>query len=317
MPKQRQNTSKSLNQRHDHSQLLFINIKYLHTLGYNAHSSIGHHLGQNVKQYKAKKHFGQNFLQDSYYLHKIIQSIPTLPIQCVEIGVGLGDLTQELLKIESLIAYEVDLDLCSLLNKKFSTQIQSGRLNIIYKDILNLPSQQAWLHTHAYKVVSNLPYYIATRIIVQLLRDEQCHALLVMTQKEVALKFCATSGQSDFCALSVLVESLGKANLLFDVPPQAFSPAPKITSSVFVIHKYPSQSSKLMWQKDFSLCDLESFLKLAFCAPRKTLFKNLAQGFNKTLLAQAFKDLQLPPTIRAHEAKTESLHQILKILTKG
>ncbi|WP_304407815.1 rRNA adenine N-6-methyltransferase family protein, partial [Helicobacter japonicus] len=79
-----------------------------------------------METYRAKKYFGQNFLQDSYYLTKIVQSIPIFPVQCIEIGVGLGDLTQELLKIESLIAYEVDLDLCSLLDKKFSSHIQSG-----------------------------------------------------------------------------------------------------------------------------------------------------------------------------------------------
>lgn len=109
-------------------------------------------------------------MQDSHYLHKIIQSIPTLPIQCVEIGVGLGDLTQELLKIESLIAYEVDLDLCSLLDKKFSSHIQSGRLKIIYENVLNFPQEQQWLYENEYKVVSNLPYYIATHIILRLLR---------------------------------------------------------------------------------------------------------------------------------------------------
>lgn len=270
--------------------------------------------GRRVEQHRAKKHFGQNFLHDSSYLQRIVQSIPTLPIQCVEIGVGLGDLTQELLKIESLIAYEVDLDLCSLLDTKFSTQMQSGRLLIRYEDILDRPSQQAWLHTHAYKVVSNLPYYIATHIIMRLLRDRHCHALLVMTQREVAQKFCASSGQSEFCALSVIVQSVGRAELLFDVPPHAFSPAPKVTSSVFVIHKYPPHT--LLWQEDFSLCDLESFVKLAFCAPRKRLFKNLAQGYDTRLLSEIFEALQLPSTIRAHEVETESFHQILKLLTK-
>lgn len=267
-----------------------------------------------MREYQAKKHFGQNFLQDSQVLKQIIQSTPKIQIPCVEIGVGLGDLTQELLKIESsILAYEVDLDLCSLLNEKFSNEIQSGRLNIIYEDILNLPSQQAWLHTSEYKVVSNLPYYIATHIILRLLRDEFCKAILVMTQKEVAEKFCALSGQKDFCALSVLTESFGKAHKCFDVPKEAFNPQPKVTSSVFAIHKFPQAS----WQKEFSLCDLESFLKLAFRAPRKKLLKNLAQNFDKAQLEDIFAKIGIPKEARAHEVETKSFHQILKFLTKG
>lgn len=266
---------------------------------------------QNLAHH-AKKRLGQNFLQDSHYLHKIVQSIPTLPVQCVEIGVGLGDLTQELLKIEPLIAYEVDLDLCSLLDEKFSKQIESGRLHIVYEDVLNRSSQQAWLHTKEYKVVSNLPYYIATHIIVRLLRDRFCRGFIVMTQKEVAQKFCATSGEKEFCALSVLVESLGKAELLFDVPKEAFSPMPKVISSVFVIHKNPLQENA-----DFSLCDLESFLKLAFCSPRKTLAKNLSLSFDKKSVEFALESAGVKPNARAHEVKTESFHHILNTLTKG
>ncbi|WP_334084552.1 16S rRNA (adenine(1518)-N(6)/adenine(1519)-N(6))-dimethyltransferase RsmA [Helicobacter typhlonius] len=265
-----------------------------------------------MKSYKAKKHFGQNFLQDSHYLHKIIQSIPTLPIQCVEIGVGLGDLTQELLKIESLIAYEVDLDLCSLLDKKFSSHIQSGRLKIIYENVLNFPQEQQWLYENEYKVVSNLPYYIATHIILRLLRDDFCRALLVMTQKEVAQKFCATSGKSDFCALSVLTQSFGEAQLLFDVPNTAFSPVPKVTSSVFVIQKHCAKPFK-----GFSLYDLESFLKCAFIAPRKTLFKNLSMTFDKCVLQEALESVGISLNARAHEVETKSFHHILQILKKG
>lgn len=266
-----------------------------------------------MREHRAKKHFGQNFLRDSQVLYKIVQSIPKLAIPCIEIGVGLGDLTQELLKVESsVVAYEVDLDLCSLLDEKFSNEIQSGRLNIIYQDILDLPSQQTWLCPSDYKVVSNLPYYVATHIILRLLRDKSCKAMLVMTQKEVAEKFCAKSGQKEFCALSVLVESFGKAQNLFDVPKEAFSPQPKVTSSVFALHKF----SQPLWQEDFSLDNLEFFLKLAFCAPRKKLIKNLAQNFDKAQLESIFARIGISQDARAHEVETASFHQILKFLTK-
>lgn len=262
--------------------------------------------------HQAKKYFGQNFLKDTHFIYQIIQSIPNLPIQCVEIGVGLGDLTQELLKIEPLIAYEVDTDLCSLLDKKFSHHIQSGRLKIIYENVLNLQKEQQWLHEYEYKVVSNLPYYIATHIILRLLRDNFCRSLLVMTQKEVAQKFCALSGDSAFCALSVLAQTFGEAKILFDVPNTAFSPMPKVTSSVFIIHKH-----HLKPFEGFSLYDLESFLKLAFSAPRKTLLKNLCAYFDKTFVQEVLESIGIPPNVRAHEVETESFHRILQILKKG
>lgn len=265
-----------------------------------------------METYRAKKYFGQNFLQDSHYLTKIVQSIPIFPIQCIEIGVGLGDLTQELLKIESLIAYEVDLDLCSLLDKKFSSHIQSGRLKIIYEDILNLSQEQRWLYENEYKVVSNLPYYIATHIVLRLLRDDFCRALIVMTQKEVAQKFCATNGKSAFCALSVLTQSLGEAQMLFDVPNTAFSPMPKVTSSVFTINKHNSHSFE-----SFSLYELESFLKCAFCAPRKTLLKNLSTSFDKEKVQEALESASVSLNARPHEVETKSFHHILQILKKG
>ncbi|WP_241993682.1 16S rRNA (adenine(1518)-N(6)/adenine(1519)-N(6))-dimethyltransferase RsmA [Helicobacter sp. MIT 05-5293] len=287
---------------------MLIKTKYLHTLGIMILKVFK---GLNiVENYRAKKHFGQNFLKDSTFIQKIIQSIPTDKIPCVEIGVGLGDLTQELLKIEPLIAYEVDKDLCSLLKKKFANEISSGHLILNHQDILQMPSQQAWLHCDTYKVVSNLPYYIATHIILRLLRDKFCHSFLVMTQKEVAIKFCAKNTMREFCALSVLVESFGEAEILFDIPKEAFSPAPKVTSSVFIMRKTHCSQ----WEQDFSLATLEDFLKLAFSAPRKKLFSNLCHNFDANILKEAFDTIGISINARAHEVKTESFHHILKFL---
>lgn len=259
--------------------------------------------------HRIKKHFGQHFLQDANYLNKIIQSIPTAPIACIEIGVGLGDLTQELLKIESVIAYEVDLDLHSLLNEKFSSHINAGRLSIVYEDVLARKDTQHWLYHSDYKVVSNLPYYIATHIILRLLRDNACRSFIVMTQKEVAEKFCAKSGERAFCALSVLAQSLGDINMLFDVPKEAFNPPPSVTSSVFIMQKYDKPSFE-----GFSLYELETFLKYAFSAPRKKLISNLAQRFDKGSVESALKSLHISPNARAHELERESFHHILHIL---
>ncbi len=87
---------------------------------------------------------------------------------------------------------------------------------------------------------------------------------------------------------------------------------PKVTSSVFVIHKY-SQQNQI---EDSFLCDLESFLKIAFYAPRKTLFKNLSQVFDKKLLEEVFENENIKSNARAHEVKTKSFHHILQFLKK-
>ena len=194
--------------------------------------------------------------------------------------------------------------------KKFANDIFEGRLTLIHQNVLELPSQQAWLHDNTYKVVSNLPYYIATRIILQLLRDRFCQSFLVMTQKEVAEKFCAKSMMREFGALSVLIESFGEAKILFDVPKTAFSPMPKVTSSVWIMQK----STHLEWEQNFSLMELEKFLKLAFSAPRKKLFKTLCAHFDANTLRESFEIASVSTDLRAHEVKTKSFHLILKFL---
>ncbi|RDU54843.1 16S rRNA (adenine(1518)-N(6)/adenine(1519)-N(6))-dimethyltransferase [Helicobacter sp. MIT 00-7814] len=256
--------------------------------------------------HKAKKHFGQNFLKDTSYIHKIIQAIPNAPYKMVEIGIGLGDLTQELVKRDFLIAYEVDSDLCSLFSKNFPHL--SEKLNLINADVLSLQEKQerdCWLCDEPYMLISNLPYYVATHIILRLLRDCQCRYILVMTQKEVAQKFCAKVGMREFCALSVLSEFFGNSTLLFDVPNTAFEPMPKVTSSVFCIDKSTKEIPK-----DFDIFDFESFLKLAFSAPRKKLSKNLGKNFNPKEVDSLFEQLAISPNARPNEVSTQ---QYLKI----
>lgn len=259
--------------------------------------------------YRAKKKFGQNFLKDQTYLNQIIEAIPKTQSQIVELGVGLGDLTDKLLKDHNLVAYEVDKDLCSLLENKYESLIQSNRFELIQGDVMELKNQTAWLHPKPYFLVSNLPYYIATSVILQLLRDKMCEGLLVMTQKEVAEKFCAHPMEKEFCALSVIAQSAGKIDFLFEVPSSAFEPAPKVTSAVFRIIKH----SNLPTLEEFK--KLESLLKIAFVAPRKKLAKNLLSFYSKQSIEQAFQALEIKEKVRPHEVPTSLYHQFLKLLS--
>jgi len=255
----------------------------------------------NINSVVAKKKFGQNFLKDETVLRKIIQAMPKNDNKIVEIGPGLGDLTKFLVDVKSVEAFEVDTDLCKLLQSIFKEEIDTKRLHINCGDVL-----QAWkseLVDEPYDLVANLPYYIATNIILKALADPMCKNILVMVQLEVAEKFCATHGEKVFGSLSVITQSIGEAHIVVKVPPTAFEPPPKIDSAVFLIQKNSDRSDE----------NFEQMLKVAFKQPRKTLMKNLLAVYDKTLLQEAYEELNLTLTIRPHQVSTSDYHQLYKI----
>ncbi len=144
-----------------------------------------------MEKVKAKKQYGQNFLKDTTILDKIIQSMPTKNNYIVEIGPGLGDLTKNLVKYKDMTAYEVDTDLIRILESKFAIEIEEGRLKLIHTDVLEAWDKQKTLHDGRYDLIANLPYYIATNIILRAFEDSACENIIVMVQKEVAEKFTA------------------------------------------------------------------------------------------------------------------------------
>ncbi len=249
----------------------------------------------------AKKKFGQNFLKDETVLQKIVEAMPNNDNKIVEIGPGLGDLTKFLVDVKSVDAFEVDTDLCKLLQKKFEKEIATKQLRIHCGDVLT-----AWkseLIDESYDLVANLPYYIATNIILKALADPKCKNILVMVQLEVAEKFCAHEGDKVFGALSIITQSAGEAQLIVKVPPSAFEPQPKIDSAVFLIQKHSDRFNK----------DFEDMLRVAFTQPRKTLMKNLCAVYEKTILQEAFLKLSLTQTIRPHQVCTLDYHQLYKL----
>lgn len=250
---------------------------------------------------KAKKKFGQNFLKSDTVKDKIIQAIPDTK-RIVEIGPGLGDLTQKLVNLNShLQCFEIDSELYEILLDKFKDQIAAGKIDFFNCDALN-----AWdkISQSEYFLAANLPYYVATNIILHALEDENCLGAVLMIQKEVADKFCAHEGQKEFSALSVLANLHSKTELLFEVPPECFDPAPKVNSAVIRIIK-TSEVSK-------NLDSFKKFLRAAFIAPRKTLFKNLSQIIAKEELTKIFSKLDLPSNIRPHELGVTSYKKLYK-----
>ncbi|ORI07598.1 16S rRNA (adenine(1518)-N(6)/adenine(1519)-N(6))-dimethyltransferase RsmA [Campylobacter concisus] len=264
---------------------------------------------------KAKKHFGQNFLQDKATLDKIIQAIPNDVANVVEIGPGLGDLTFRLLQIYKTTCFEIDCELFQILKVKFANEIQNGQLKLFCKDALEQCQQEGGLSSENYFLVANLPYYVATKMILNAIDDEKCLGLIVMIQKEVALKFSAKSKDKEFSALSILASLQGRCELLFDVDAKLFNPPPKVTSSVIKLQK-----TKKIFGKDGIFKDAKQyeafkvFLRAAFASPRKTLLKNLSTNFDKNALEEIFESLALNQNLRPHELDVDSYLKVFERL---
>ena len=253
----------------------------------------------------AEKKYGQNFLKDESYVEKIIQSMPDETIEIVEIGPGLGDLTKELVKTGCVTAYEVDERLCDRLRERFARELEDGTLHLSCTDVMSR-WESGTLHDAPYALVANLPYYIATNLILKALRDENCRYILTMVQKEVAKKFSASEGEREFSSLSVLAASAGRAEILFEVPPEAFVPAPKVDSAVLSIYKSVSIDDE----------GFERFLKAAFSQPRKKLIGNLSVLFDRKALMNLFEALGVDENARPHQVATSVYHRIYEELKK-
>ena len=255
-----------------------------------------------MKKVKAKKKYGQNFLKDTTILDKIIQSMPNNNNYMVEIGPGLGDLTKNLVKYKDMTAYEVDTDLISILKSKFAIQIEEGKLKLIHTDVLVAWDKQKTLHDGKYDLIANLPYYIATNIILRAFEDKNCEHIIVMVQKEVAEKFTAKVNDKDYSSLGIITELISvDSRILFDVPPESFDPPPKIISSILYIKK---DIDKYL-DKDFN-----KFLKACFVQPRKKLSKNLTSVLSKDAIFEIYKELNIDDNVRPHEVSSSLYSQM-------
>ena len=255
-----------------------------------------------MEKVKAKKQYGQNFLKDTTILDKIIQSMPNNNNYVVEIGPGLGDLTKNLVKYKDMTAYEVDTDLIGILKSKFAIEIKEEKLKLIHTDVLVAWDKQKTLNDGKYDLIANLPYYIATNIILRAFEDKNCEHIIVMVQKEVAEKFTAKVNDKDYSSLGIITELISiDSRILFDVPPESFDPPPKIISSILYI------------KKDMDKCldkDFNKFLKACFVQPRKKLSKNLTSVIDKNTISKIYEELEINDNVRPHEVSSSLYSQM-------
>lgn len=268
----------------------------------------------------AKKSLGQNFLADGNYIEKIIAALSLHPGDTViEIGAGRGALTEKLLeKAGRVIAVELDKDLLPILEKNFSKHqnfilVNEDALEIDFKIINN-----SQLIINNSKLVANLPYYISTAILQRLIEQRECFSMLVlMLQKEVVERITAEPGNSERGFLTVLVEAYMQADKLFDVPPDAFRPTPKVWSSVARL--VPKSEAEI------GIADEKLFRELVsagFAYKRKTIlnnFKNAPPKF-KEKIGDAQKFLEkcgINPQRRAETITVEEWKRICSDLSNG
>ncbi len=229
---------------------------------------------------RARKSLGQNFLFDLNLTRKIARSAGPLTGTTIEIGPGPGGLTRALLLEHAahVIAIEKDRRASAVLS---SLSVAAGdRLTLIEADALTSPIWE--LGTAPRRIIANLPYNIATTLLIQWLAHASCFdSMTLMFQREVAERITARPGEAAYGRLSVLTRWLADAEILFDVPASAFVPQPKIISSIVQIvplaqPRYPCSQHAL-----------EFITRTAFGQRRKMLRSSLKKINGDQLLAEA------------------------------
>lgn len=292
----------------------------------------------------ANKSYGQNFLIDENVIHCIIENAEIAKDDFViEIGPGLGTLTQFLLKnAGKVLAIELDKKMVNIISDRFSKELENNlnsenssstiklegsldhnkqklnisRLEIIYDDILkvNLKGIISNALNNGYKkvkVVANLPYYITTPIIMKLLEEKlQIDSITVMVQKEVAERLSEIPGGKETGAITYSIYYYTDAKILINVPRESFIPAPEVTSSViqFKILETPRANVKDEEQ-------LFKLIKQGFLMKRKTLVNALAgfQNKEKNDIINILNELNINEKVRAEQL---SLEDFVKIAEK-
>ncbi len=254
-----------------------------------------------------KKGFGQNFLIDSNVLDNIVEAAGVSKEDCVlEIGPGIGSLTQVLAEnAEKVVAIEIDKNLLPILAETLG---EYGNVEIINSDVLKLDLNRLIDEKNggrAAKIVANLPYYITTPILMELLEKKaNIDTITVMVQKEVAERMQAEPGRGDYGALSIAVGYYCDAKMDFIVQPSCFMPRPKVASAVITLHV--RKEPRVLVQDEALFFHI---VKCAFGQRRKTLlnsiFNQAGLGLSKEDLAEILKSLSLDERIRGEALSIE------------
>ena len=253
---------------------------------------------------KAKKKFGQNFLVDRYFISRIVNEVnPKEGNNILEIGPGKGAITEPILKKTNHISVvEIDPDMIKILKHKISTK----NISILAEDVLGINDE---FFKKFNKIIGNLPYYIATEIILKLTKIYSSSSeLYFMVQKEVAERITANPSSKSFGRLSVILQYYFDTELLFELPPEAFSPQPKITSAFIRLIRKKRVSPKVINKDNF-----EQIVKIAFSQKRKTIKNN----FKNILFEKDFLNLEISPKIRSEALAIDQFIKLENYVTQN
>lgn len=251
-----------------------------------------------------KKQFGQNFLFDLNLTGRIARSVPNIEsTPVVEVGPGPAGLTRAILMAGAprVVAIEMDKTTAPILSRV--KDASNGRLEIIYNDALRVDMKSLGLDEFA--ICANLPYNVGTELLIRWLHliadGVPIRSMTLMFQREVAQRIAATPGHAQYGRLSVLVNLIADAKILFEVPPTAFVPRPKVYSAVVQIIPNADKIAKIG-----DIAALEKITAKLFGMRRK-MVRGILPGVN-------WADFGLTGTERAEQISPETFLEISKHL---
>lgn len=266
-------------------------------------------MSKKPAMHKARKRFGQNFLHDPGVIRRIMRAISPRPSDCmVEIGPGLGALTEHLLEeAGELDAVELDRDLPPILRTKFFTY--GDKFRIHEADAMKFDFSTLYREGKPLRVVGNLPYNISTQLIFHLLSfTNQIEDMHFMLQKEVVDRMAAGPGENNYGRLSIMAQYFCQVESLFQVPPGAFNPAPKVDSAIIRLTPYKTLPHTACDVKQF-----EDLVRTAFGQRRKTLRNN----FKGLISAEALEAQGIDPGLRPEKLSVADYVGLSNYLTSS
>jgi 16S rRNA (adenine1518-N6/adenine1519-N6)-dimethyltransferase len=271
-----------------------------------------------------KPKLGQHFLIDEAAAMRTVESLGDLSRSTVlEIGPGRGILTALLARrARRLIAIETDRVLAAQLRMNFSL---TPNVEIIEGDILAIDFDTVFgpkpgstrpginQQPEPARVVGNLPYFITSDILLRLFQYRKyIESIVLMVQREVADRLAAKPGKSEYGLLSATAQLYAQVEKLFTLPPDSFSPPPKVHSTVVRLTMGPRLESLRVPETEFV-----KFLKLIFGQKRKTLWNNLKSDYKPETLRAALGKANVKPNVRAEALTLEKTAALFRALSNG
>ncbi len=256
-------------------------------------------------QHKARKRFGQNFLQSPTVIQQIIDAIQVQKTDhIVEIGPGKAALTNFLQKAQQLSLIELDRTLISHLTQHFTRP----HVHIFNADALKFDYQQLVQQSQQpLRIVGNLPYNISTPLLFHLLTFSACIAdMHFMLQKEVVNRLAAQPGEKNYGRLTVMIQYHCQVEALFNVPAHAFNPQPKVESAIVRLIPHAKPIVTLSCFAHF-----QQLVQQAFSQRRKTLRNNLKGLLDEAQILAA----HINPKIRAEQLSLEDFARLTQQLS--